>query len=245
MDTVIATTPLFDIDAYRKNADARVLALDAQTMLLSAGVFYPVGGGQPGDTGALDIQGQSYQVLGTYRGQEHPDQIWLQLDREPEKTCLGKVASMSLDWDRRYRHMQMHTCLHLLCGLIDAPVMGCSIGANISRIDFDLPTSGITSAGVTEALNQLIQQNHSVRAFAVSQESVSVGAARSSVVRPPSFGDSVRVIEIPGVDRQACVGTHVRNTGEIAPVVCSQIRQVSTTNRRLEITWAGQCAEVA
>ena len=134
------TLALFDSAPYQNAFSARVIAISEQGIALEHTLFYPTGGGQPGDTGHLTLaDGTRVQVTGTVRDPVLRSIIWHQVDHYPEQLAAGVQVDAGLDWERRYQHMKMHTCLHLLCSLIDAPVTGCSISADKGRLDFDLP----------------------------------------------------------------------------------------------------------
>ncbi len=236
------TQSIYDTEPYLQELTSRILAVQEQSILLDKTIFYPTGGGQPGDTGEIDLgTGEPIGVIGTYRDKERSEQIWLQLDAPLDPKHIGSETSTTIDWDRRYRHMQLHTCLHLLCSLVDAPVTGCNIGEHKARLDFDLPEPSVTKAGITEAINELIKGNFDVRFYAVTPDELEAmhGIVRTAGVSPPVFNGLIRMIEVVGVDNQPCGGTHVNNTEEILPVVCSKIKKVSASNRRIELTWAG------
>ncbi|MCF9008238.1 alanine--tRNA ligase-related protein, partial [Pseudomonas carnis] len=130
------TLALFDSAPYQNAFSARVIAVSEQGIALEHTLFYPTGGGQPGDTGHLTLaEGTRVQVTGTVRDPVLRSIIWHQVDHCPEQLAAGVQVDAGLDWERRYQHMKMHTCLHLLCSLIDAPVTGCSISADNGRLE--------------------------------------------------------------------------------------------------------------
>jgi alanyl-tRNA synthetase/misacylated tRNA(Ala) deacylase len=133
----------------------------------------------------------------------------------------------------------MHTCLHLLCALIDAPVTGCSIAADKGRLDFDLPESTLDKEQLTAQLNELIGAALEVRVqeLPASEYNRLLELCRTRIP-PPANQGMVRVIDIPGVDLQPCGGTHVRNTAEVGAVVCDKIEKKSRHNRRVTLRFA-------
>jgi Ser-tRNA(Ala) deacylase AlaX len=145
-----------------------------------------------------------------------------------------------IDWDRRYRHMQMHSVLHLVCGLVAAPVTGCAIYTDRGRLDFDLPENTLDKAALTDSINDLITRDLKLAVLNLGRDEVDFyrDRVRTADVSPPLAGSSLRMIEIPGVDLQPCGGTHVASTGEIGAVLVSKIEKKSRHNRRVTISFA-------
>ncbi|MNV40015.1 Alanine--tRNA ligase [compost metagenome] len=153
---------------------------------------------------------------------------------------VGDRVTVAIDWPRRHRLMRLHTCLHLLGSLVPAPVTGCSISPDSARIDFDLPESTLEKTDLTDRLNALINTRADVDITGITPEEL---AAQPDLVRtvgaaPPAGTATIRIVEVPGVDRQPCGGTHVANTGEIGAVVITKIEKKSRTNRRVVVAFA-------
>lgn len=232
----LETLALFDSAPYQNTFSARVTAVGEQGIALEHTLFYPTGGGQPGDTGHLILaDGSRVEVIGTVRDPVSRAIIWHQVQQCPEQLVAGAQVNAEIDWDRRYRHMKMHTCLHLLCSIIDAPVTGCSISADKGRLDFDLPEMTLDKDSITRDLNALIEQAHEVKNLSMpaSEYATLLQITRTQAVAPPVIQGSVRVIDIAGVDIQPCGGTHVANTKEIGQVFCEKIEKKSKHNRRV------------
>ena len=152
----------------------------------------------------------------------------------------GERVTVRIDWERRHRLMRLHTCLHLLGALIPVPVTGCGISPDSARIDFDLPESTLDKADLGARLNDLIAAD---TALAIEKITPQQLAAQPELVRtagaaPPAGSDFIRIVSIPGVDRQPCGGTHVARTGEIGPVLISKIEKKSRSNRRVVVQFA-------
>lgn len=145
----------------------------------------------------------------------------------PPHLCTGALINASLDWERRYQHMKMHTCLHLLGSIIDAPVTGCSISADKGRLDFDLPTMILDKDSITRDLNALIEQAIPVNILSMPAEEY------TNTAKPLAIHGDLRMVEVTGIDLQPCGGTHVRNTREIGRVYCEKIEKKSKSNRRV------------
>ena len=227
----------YEKDAYAKSISTTVTSNPGGMITLDDTVFYPAGGGQPGDTGVLELaDGRRIRIVDTRRAHWDPQQI-LHVPEAPVDVETGTDVIAEIDWQRRHMHMRMHTCLHLLCAVVDAPVTGCSIGADRGRLDFDLPEPTFNRDGVTERLTQLIGRCIPVTTRMVTAEELHSMPAlvRSRSVAPPVFDGQVRVVDIVGVDLQACGGTHVAHTGEIDVVRCAKIEKKSRHNRRVVI----------
>ncbi|MDF2793309.1 MAG: alanyl-tRNA editing protein [Pseudomonas orientalis] len=236
------TLALFDSAPYQNAFSARVIAVSEHGVALEHTLFYPTDGGQPGDTGHLTLaDGTRVQVTGTVRDPVLRSIIWHQVQHCPAQLIAGAQVDAGLDWERRYQHMKMHTCLHLLCSIIDAPVTGCSISADKGRLDFDLPEMTLDKDSITRDLNALIEQAHPVQtlSMAATEYATLLQITRTQAVAPPVIQGSVRVIEIPGIDIQPCGGTHVLNTEEIGRVFCEKIEKKSKHNRRVILRFEG------
>ncbi|MEB0106738.1 alanyl-tRNA editing protein [Pseudomonas sp. MH9.3] len=230
------TLALFDSAPYQNTFSARVRAVGEHGIALEHTLFYPTGGGQPGDTGRFILaDGTRVDVIGTVRDPVSRAIIWHQVHQCPAQLIAGVQVEAEIDWDRRYLHMKMHTCLHLLCSIIDAPVTGCSISADKGRLDFDLPEMTLDKDSITRDLNALIEQAHEVKTLSMpaSEYATLLQITRTQAVAPPVIQGSVRVIDIAGVDIQPCGGTHVANTDEIGRVFCEKIEKKSKHNRRV------------
>lgn len=232
------THALFDEAPYQRTFTARVLAVSEQGVALDQTLFYPTGGGQPGDQGHFLLpDGSVATVIGTQRDPLLKSIIWHQLEEGAPVVTTGMELQGCLDWERRYQHMRMHTCLHLLCSIIDAPVTGCSIGAEKGRLDFDLPESTLDKEVITQSLNELVNGALDVRVHMLpsSDYQTVLEMTRTQAVAPPVMQGMVRVVDIPGVDIQPCGGTHVKNTAEVGQVVCDKIEKKSRHNRRVTL----------
>lgn len=235
-----ATRKRFDEDPYLDHCTATVVAASAEGIELDETVCYARSGGQAGDTATLALaDGRTVAIVDTVYADDRRRILHVPA---PEATLprVGERVTVTIDWARRHRLMRLHTCLHLLGSLIPVPVTGCGISPDAARIDFDLPESTLDKADLTERLNALIRANTAVRTALITPQEL---AAQPDLVRtigaaPPAGTASIRIIEIPGVDRQPCGGTHVANTGEIGAVVVTKIEKKSRTNRRVAVAFA-------
>ena len=229
------TQPLFRDDSYLRTCTARVVSVDSRGVRLDRTVFYPMGGGQPGDIGVLRLgSGQEIAIADTIKGEQPDEVIHIPV---PGSALLepGTELVAEIDWDRRYRLMRMHTCLHLLCSIVPGAVTGGQVSDGKGRLDFDVPGSSLDKEAITGRLNELIGASHSVGPRWISDEELAAQPelVRTMSVKPPSGAGQVRLIEIAGVDLQPCGGTHIRNTSEIGPVAVTKIENKGRQNRRV------------
>lgn len=229
------TEDLFRTESYARECTARVVEVSPEGIVLDRTVFYPVGGGQPGDSGVLRWDGGACVIADTVKDKESGRLLHVPAEGT-EPPAVGAEITASLDWDRRYKHMRMHTCLHLLCSLVDAPVTGGNLSAEKGRLDFDIADAPDKEA-LTERLNALIAANHPISQSWISAEDLRANPeiVRTMSVKPPVSADGVRAIRVEGVDFQPCGGTHVKATGEIGRVRIGKIEKKGKMNRRINV----------
>ena len=234
------TELLFRDDGYLRSCDARVTQVDDHSIRLDRTVFYPTGGGQPGDSGVLRLaSGQEIEVVDTIKG-ELPDEVIHIAAPGSALPEPGTELLAEIDWDRRHRLMRMHTCLHLLCSIVPGAVTGGQVSDGRGRLDFDVPGSSLDKEAIASRLNTLIADGHPVRPRWITDAELAAQAelVRTMSVKPPSGTGRVRLMEISGIDLQPCGGTHVRNTAEIGPVVVTKIENKGKQNRRVILAFA-------
>jgi misacylated tRNA(Ala) deacylase len=233
------TEEVFRSDAYATCCEAQVVAVHDQGIELDRTVFYPMGGGQPGDVGMLRRADGTEVLIADTRKGEQPGQI-LHVPAEGAPTLsVGDKVVAEIDWQRRYRLMRMHTCLHVLCAVVPGGVTGGSVGDGRGRLDFDLPDPTLDKDQVTAELNRLIEENHPVRFRWITDEEMAASPdlVRTMSVKPPSGQGRVRLVEIENVDLQPCGGTHLASTGEIERVRVAKIEKKGKHNRRVVIVF--------
>ena len=236
-----STEKLFQDDAYLQECTAKVTAVFDQSVVLDRSVFYCQGGGQPGDTGEFVLSdGRTSEVIDTVPQVETGDQLHVLADGAALPQ-VGEELRARINWDRRYRFMRMHSCLHMLCAVIDAPVTGGSVSDGRGRLDFDLPDP-VDKAEVTAALNELIQrdQPRNLRWITDAELESQSALVRTMSVSPPRGQGKVRLVEFEGIDLQPCGGTHVARSGEIGEVRVSKIEKKGKQNRRVIVEFAGR-----
>lgn len=238
------TQLVFRDDPYSRSCEARIVAVHrsdaAVAVELDATVFYPMSGGQAGDTGVLRTSGGAeLQVTDTRKG-EDSDRVLHLLAPDAEPPPIGTRVTAELDWERRHRHMRMHTCMHLLCAVVAAPVTGGRIADDKSHLDFDADMAKLDKESIERRLNELIQGAHAVTPRWIDSAELAANPqlVKTMSVAPPLDEGRVRLLEIPGVDLQACGGTHVANTREIGRVQVVRIRSEGKRNKRVTVAFA-------
>jgi misacylated tRNA(Ala) deacylase len=228
------TEELFREDSYLKECDATVVAVDDGSLILDRTVFYPLGGGQPGDTGTISWDGGSAAVVDTRYGEGGT--IRHILEEGASAPDVGTVVHGALDWDRRYRHMRMHTAMHLLGSLLPYGVTGGNISTDKSRLDFDMGDT-VDKEAVGATLARLVEENHAVSHRWISEDELDAQPelVRTMSVQPPRGKGSIRLLEIEDVDLQPCGGTHLRSTGEVGAVRIGKVENKGKHNRRFNI----------
>jgi len=234
------TQRLFLDDPTLASTSATVISSGPDGIVLDRTVFYARGGGQPGDSGALRWDGGTTPITEAVKGEG--DAIRHLPEPDAALPPVGAVVEASIDWQRRHAHMRMHTAMHLLCSLIKgAAVTGGAVGADKSRLDFDLPNPP-PKEEIEAGLNALIAADHPVRIEWVDESVLDTdpGLVRTMSVQPPRGMGRLRLMRIGAgetlVDLQPCGGTHVSRTGEIGPIRVLKIENKGKQNRRITIT---------
>jgi misacylated tRNA(Ala) deacylase len=231
------TALLFRDDAYLRACEARVIGVDERGIRLDRTVFYPQGGGQIGDTGALRLaDGRAIQIVDTRKG-DGADEVLHLAAPGPVTLSPGDAVTAEIDWPRRYRLMRMHSCLHLLCAVVPGAVTGGQIADGRGRLDFDVPGDVLDKDGITKRLNALVAADHPApRRWICDVELIArPELVRTMSVKPPMGQGRVRLLDIEGIDLQPCGGTHIRRTGEIGRVEVVKIENKGKQNRRVVI----------
>jgi misacylated tRNA(Ala) deacylase len=228
------TEELFREDSYLKECDADVTAVEGQAVAVDRTVFYPLGGGQPGDTGSIAWPAGNARIVDTHYGDS--GEILHVVEEGGPLPPVGETVHLQLDWDRRYRHMRMHTAMHLLGAVLRYGVTGGNISAEKSRLDFDMEDS-VDKEAVAEAMQVLVEADHAISCRWISDAELDENPelVRTMSVQPPRGKGEVRLLEIEGVDLQPCGGTHLKSTGEVGKVRIGKVEKKGRRNRRVNI----------
>ena len=221
-----------------KEADATVTAVEERGLRLDRTIFYPTGGGQPGDSGILRWNGGEARVVDSIKADGND--VLHVLAPGSAKPTVGSKVHCAIDWERRYRHMRMHTALHVMSAVIKGNVTGGQVNADKSRLDFNLEGDVPTKEWVTEEINKILATDRAVTPQWVTDQELNARPelVKTMSVRPPMGVGRVRLLSIEGVDLQACGGTHVAQTAEIGRVECTKVENKGKMNRRFIITLA-------
>jgi misacylated tRNA(Ala) deacylase len=248
------TEPIYRDAPYERQNAARVTAIDEHGIRLDRTVFYPRGGGQAGDAGALVLADGTAIVIadtikppspsgaqGVERGVGEGGIVHVPAPGQAALAGLAPGTSLTarIDWDRRHRHMRFHTATHLLCAIVPHPTNGCSITAGYARLDFDM-VEPLEREHLERELARLVAEAHEVRTVWITDEELDAKPelVRTMSVKPPRGVGRVRLLEIDGVDLQACGGTHVANTREIGALRVAKIEKKSARSRRVVLEFA-------
>lgn len=252
------TVALFHDDTRLQHCTATVTAADAAGVQLDRTVFYPLGGGQAGDRGQLSLpDGRALRIADTRKDRDSGAILHVAEPGQEELLALlreGLQVTAQIDWQRRHRHMRLHTSTHLLCALVPHPVDGCSITADYARLDFHM-NEPLDKDALSAGLARLVALARPVvnRWITEPELDANPGLVRSMrlpgrpkgeslrpraegspvVVQPPRGLGHVRVIDIEGIDLQPCGGKHVDNTAEIGAVRVTKVEKKSAMTRRV------------
>lgn len=234
------TEALFRAAPYRGSAPAHVVRVTEDGgIVLDRTVFYPTGGGQPGDSGTLCWGDTEVKITTTVKGEG--DDIVLVPEEGKAEPSDGVAAEQALDWPRRFAHMRLHTALHLLSVVIPLPVTGGAIGNGKGRLDFRMPEPPKDRDAIEAALNALVDADQPVTEHWISEEALDAqpDLVKTLSVQPPRGAGRIRLVRIgpedTPVDLQPCGGTHVARTSEIGRLRLGKIENKGAQNRRVSV----------
>ncbi len=226
---------------YKNEHEARIIGLSTEFGIkLDEPIFYPRGGGQPGDTGTILVNGIHFKIIDTVKGPK--DEVYVKIDDPGSITKLkeGTQVTQRLAWDIRYKYMKTHTALHLLSVCLPFPVTGGQITFEKGRVDFDMPEAP-NKDEITDRLNSMVEADYAVSYDLISQKELRERPQliKTMSVKPPQNVDFVRLVRIGSsdkvIDLQPCGGTHVKSTGEIGKLFISKVEKKGRMNRRVSV----------
>jgi misacylated tRNA(Ala) deacylase len=236
----MATELLFRDDAYLRVASARVVAVHERGIELDRTIFYPLGGGQLGDTGTLvRASGERIVIADTRKGDATDSVLHVPAPGTPHLEP-GETLTLEIDWERRYSLMRLHTALHVMSCVVVAPVTGGNISPEKARLDFDIDMSLLDAHKIEYETNALIAGGVATETVWITDEELDARPelVKTMIVQPPRGAGRVRLLKIPGIDLQPCGGTHVKNIAEIGGIRVLRIRSEGKRNKRVEIALA-------
>lgn len=234
------TELVFREDAYLRDLSARVISItDEGGIVLDRTIFYPTGGGQPGDSGHLEWDNGRIEIATAIKGQ---GEDVILVPAEPSRLpAVGTTLRQFIAWERRHRHMRVHTALHLLSVVIPLPVTGGQIGADKGRLDFLMPEPPENKDELEETLNKLIACDFMVSEEWITEDELDAkpDLVKTMSVKPPRGAGRIRLVRIGQgentADLQPCGGTHVAWTSEIGRVQIGKIESKGKQNRRVNL----------
>ena len=234
------TELLFRDDAYLQSCTARVLAVSPAGIELDRTVFYPTGGGQPGDTGVLTrANGVTIAIDNTRKG-DAPDSVLHIPAPTSIPPSVGEVVTVQIAWPRRYALMRLHTALHVMSCVVIAPVTGGNIAPDKARLDFDIDVAQLDAPRIESETNALIARGVATETVWITDEELDARPelVKTMSVQPPRGAGRIRLLRIPDIDLQPCGGTHVANIAEIGAIRVLKIKNEGKHNKRVEIALA-------
>ncbi len=236
------TEVLYREDPYLRECEVEVRGVNERGgITLDRTVCYVTGGGQPGDKAVLTVEGcEPLRIATTVYGEHKQDIVHVPANQD-NLPAVGAKGRLVLDWDSRYRHMRVHTCMHLLCSLVPFPVTGGQIAADGGRLDFDISDPDkVNKDDLTRELQRLVAEDHRVSERWITDDELAdkPELVRTMSVKPPMGSGKVRLVQIGTdgqIDLQPCGGTHVKSTSEIGAVAVAKIENKGKQNRRIRI----------
>ena len=237
------THEIYRDEPYRTEADSTVVSVGPRGIVVDRTIFYPRGGGQAGDAGVIvRSDGREVAIADTVKSEAPGEIVHVPATGQEavlEGVAAGEEVKLRIDWVRRHRHMRFHTATHLLCAIVPHETNGCSITADYARLDFDM-VEPLDKEHLERELARLVDEAHDTRTIWITDEELDAKPelVRTMSVKPPRGVGRIRLLEIAGVDLQACGGTHVANTREIGRLRVAKIEKKSARSRRVVIEFA-------
>ena len=226
---------LFEENAYLKEFKAKIININIEekTIELDNTAFYARSGGQPGDIGEIIAENQNIEVKDTIK----KNNKIINIINETKNLDKGIEIIGKIDWEKRYKHMKMHSALHLMCSVIPLGVTGGQIGYEKSRLDFNDPDKEINKEEIEEKINSLVKDDYEITSEIIDSKILDEQPelVRTMSVKPPQIDGKIRLIKIGNVDLQPCGGTHVKSTAEIGSITIGKIENKGRMNRRVNI----------
>ena len=225
---------LFIEDPYLKEFNAKILNINLNQITLDQTAFYARSGGQPGDVGQLTINGNTINIIDTIKDQENNI---IHIAENNIELAIGEKIQGTINWDKRYKHMRMHSALHLLCSVIPLDVTGGQIGYDKSRLDFNAQDYKIEKEEIEYKINTLVKEDHEISYQWITNYDLEQQPelVRTMSVKPPKINGKIRLVKIGNVDLQPCGGTHVKSTAEIGKIKIGKIENKGKMNRRVNL----------
>lgn len=243
MTSIAPTEIVFRDKPYLPTLDATVVGIGEKGgILLDRTIFYPTGGGQPGDRGVLVWGNGTETGIATTVWEDGAKTVVAHVAIEDMPLPpVGTPVTLKLDWDRRHKLMRMHTALHLLSVVLPYAVTGGAVGEDEGRLDFDIPEADLDRDALNARLAELVDADHGVSFEWITDAELDAkpDLVKTMSVAPPRGSGRVRLVRIGeggrSIDLQPCGGTHVRSTGEIGRFEIAKVEKKGKINRRVRV----------
>ena len=224
---------LFIENSYLKEFESQVQKVENNNIVLEKTAFYAKSGGQPGDVGKIILNEKVISIIDTMYDQE---KNILHVCNNSNNLKVGEIIKGKINWEIRYKHMRMHSALHLLCSLIPYDVTGGQISFEKSRLDFNAEDK-IEKEEIENKINQLVKDDHKISYQWITNEELDKQPelVRTMSVKPPRTNNKIRLVKISNIDLQPCGGTHVKSTKEIGEIKIGKIENKGKMNRRVNL----------
>ena len=226
---------IFEEDAYKKEIITTIKKIDKEkkSIELEDTIFYGQSGGQPGDIGEISTKELEIKVENTIKAEGSIKNILESIDGLE----INQEVSAKVNWNKRYKHMRMHSALHLMCAAIPLGVTGGQIGFEKSRLDFNDPDKKINKEALEDKINALMKNDHKIMYEYIDSKILDnqPELVRTMSVKPPKIDGKLRFVKIGDIDFQPCGGTHVKSTIEIGEIKIGKIENKGKMNRRVNI----------
>ena len=205
------TELLFNEDSYLKEAEAKVISVKDNIIKLNRTIFYPEGGGQPGDNGELVLKDRVLNVIDTKKGEQEND-ILHYVEGNIDESIINQEVGLKIDWDRRYKLMRMHSSCHVLVSLVPALITGASVGIEKSRIDFDVDPSTLNKEEMNQRIKEIVSEDHPIFINQISGDDYEEykHLSKGEAVSPPVINNKIRIVQIGEdnniIDKEFCGG---------------------------------------
>ena len=225
---------LFLDNSYQKEFECKIVNINNNQIILNQTIFYAKSGGQPGDTGTISNNKNNINIIDTIYDVE---KNIIHIAEKHNSLKINEKVNVKINWEKRYKHMRMHSALHLLCSVIPFDVTGGQIGYDKSRLDFNVKDNKIDKEEIEYKINEIVKEDHKISYQWITNDELDKqpDLVRTMSVKPPRTTNKIRLVKIGNIDLQPCGGTHVRSTKEIGKIKIGKIENKGKINRRVNL----------
>ena len=234
------TKQLYLYDSYQKEFEAKIQSINGNEVILNQTAFHPSTGGVANDTGTIAKGNAKLKVLRVEINRETKEITHVTDDASNLKP--GDIVNGTIDWERRYRLMRLHTAAHLIAAVMyrdyEALITGGQVDVEQAKLDFNLPRTDreVFEDAVAKANGEVRKETELKVYFLDRNEALKMPGIVKLAERMPPNVKELRIVEIPGIDLQADGGPHVSNTGEVGEISLVKVENKGKTQRRVYFT---------